>query len=75
MATQHEIDTALNIVDRGARVALTVGERVGEDDAAHVCVVINLLSGCAAPKRIGYVRVSEAAALALCVQLGEALGL
>lgn len=71
MVTQHEIETALNIVDRGARVALTVGERTGD----QVSIVVSLVSGCTAPRRIGYVTVTEAAALALCVQLGEALGL
>jgi hypothetical protein len=53
-------------------VALTVGEL---DDSGDVHIVINLLSGCGAPKRIGYLTVSEAAAICLCGQLGEALGL
>ncbi|MFT3759012.1 hypothetical protein [Thauera sp.] len=71
MATQHEIEMTLNIVDRGARVALTVGEPDGQD----VRIVIHLVSGCATPKRIGHITVSETTAIGLCMQLGEALGL
>lgn len=71
MATAHEIDMALNIVDRGARVTLTAGELIDGD----VGLVVHLVSGCRTPRRIGHLRVSEAAALALTVQLREALGL
>lgn len=71
MATQHEIEMALGIVDRGARVTLTAGELVDGD----VGLVVHLVSGCSTPRRIGHLRLSETAALALTVQLGEALGL
>ena len=71
MATQHEIKTALNIADRGARVAVTAGEL----DNGDISLVVHLVSGCSTPRRIGHLRLSEAAALALTVQLGEALGL
>lgn len=71
MASMHEIEMALNLVDRGARVSLTAGEF----DGTNISIVINLTSGCAVPKRIGYVTLPESAAIALCVQLGEALGL
>lgn len=71
MATQHELEMALNIVDRGARVAITAGEM----DDGDISLVVQLVSGCSAPRRIGHLRLSEAAALALTVQLGEALGL
>lgn len=71
MATQHEIEMALNIVDRGARVAITAGEMADGD----ISLVVQLVSGCSTPRRIGHLRLSEAAALALTVQLGEALGL
>jgi len=71
MATQHEIDMALNLADRGARVTLTAGELIDGD----VSLVVHLVSGCRTPRRIGHLRVSEAAALALTVQLGEVLGL
>jgi hypothetical protein len=71
MPTQHEIEMALNIVDRGARVAITAGEM----DDGDISLVVQLVSGCSTPRRIGHLRLSEAAALALAVQLGEALGL
>lgn len=71
MATQHEIEMALNLVDRGARVAITAGEM----DDGDISLVVQLVSGCSTPRRIGHLRLSEAAALALAVQLGEALGL
>lgn len=71
MATQHEIETALNIADRGARVAVTAGEL----DNGDISLVVQLVSGCSTPRRIGHLRLSEAAAVALTVQLGEALGL
>ncbi|AMO36708.1 hypothetical protein [Thauera humireducens] len=71
MATQHEIEMALNLVDRGARVAITAGEM----DDGDISLVVQLVSGCSTPRRIGHLRLSEAAALALTVQLGEALGL
>ena len=71
MATQHEIEMALNIVDRGARVAITTGEMADGD----ISLVVQLVSGCSTPRRIGHLRLSEATALALAVQLGEALGL
>lgn len=71
MATQHEIEMALNLVDRGAKVALTVGEADGD----QINIVVHLVSGCPVPKRIGHLTMSEASALALCTQIGEALAL
>lgn len=71
MATQHEIEMALNLVDRGARVAVTAGEL----DNGEISLVVQLVSGCSILRRVGHLRLSEAAALALTVQLGEALGL
>ena len=71
MPTQHEIEMALSLVDRGARVAITAGEM----DDGDISLVVQLVSGCSTPRRIGHLRLSEAAALALAVQLGEALGL
>jgi hypothetical protein len=71
MATQHEIEMALNLADRGARVAVTAGEL----DNGDISLVVQLVSGCSTPRRVGRLRLSEAAALALTVQLGEALGL
>ena len=71
MATQHEIETALNIADRGARVAITAGE----PDDGDISLVVHLVSGCSTPCRVGHLRLSEAAALSLTLQLGEALGL
>lgn len=71
MPTQHEIEMALNLVDRGARVAITAGEM----DDGDISLVVQLVSGCSTPRRIGHLRLSEAAALALAVQLGEALDL
>ncbi|WP_039920630.1 hypothetical protein [Thauera phenylacetica] len=73
MATQHEIETALNIADRGARGA-RVAVTAGELDNGDISLVVQLVSGCSTPRRIGHLRLSEAAALALTVQLGEALG-
>ena len=71
MASIHELEMALNLVDRGAKVALTVGESNGE----QLNIVVHLVSGCAVPKRIGFFTLTEASALALCTQLGEALAL
>lgn len=71
MATQHEIEMALNLVDRGARVAVTAGEL----DNGDISLVVQLVSGCSTPRRVGHLRLSEAAALSLTLQLGEALGL
>ena len=71
MASMHEIEMALNLVDRGARVAVTAGEL----DNGDISLVVQLVSGCSTPRRVGHLRLSEAAALALTVQLGEALGL
>ena len=47
----------------------------GELDNGDISLVVQLVSGCSTPRRVGHLRLSEAAALALTVQLGEALGL
>ncbi len=47
----------------------------GELDDGDISLVVHLVSGCSTPCRVGHLRLSEAAALSLTLQLGEALGL